>query len=369
MSVANKVLVGFVTDGRTGGVDKYIMGFFHLLKDCIHFDFLTICKDTCLETQLAKDHAKLIEVSSLKHPKKQGKQVEEILRNGGYDAFYLNTSTALSYVAMKAAYRAHIPVRVCHSHSSGADAGSLLYRSLIKLLHYRDRALMVKYANRLCACSHMAAEWMYGNKAGEYIQMNNAFDVEKCIFCPDKRNIVREDMHIENNTVIGFIGSLCYPKNILGALDIFAELQKHIPNAVFMVVGDGVMSDSAKEKANALGIFENVMFLGRRNDVPDLLQAMDALLAPSIFEGLSFACLEAQAAGLPCFFSTNMTRETGITPCSEFIELSQPAAYWAERIVKGLKQKRLNMYTYFKEKGYVLSENRKAYLEIFEKGD
>ena len=368
MGVANKVLVGFVTDGCTGGVDKYIMGLYHLLKDRIHFDFLTNCKDLRLEIQLAKDNAKLIEVSSLKHPKAQVKQVEEILRNGGYEAFYLNTSTSLNYVSMKAAYCAHVPIRICHSHSSGADAGSLLYRSLIKLLHYKDRALMVKYANRLCACSQTAAEWMYGDKTS-YIQINNAFDVAKYAFDQEKRSIVRAAMNIANNTVVGFIGSLCYPKNILGALDIFAEIQKRLPDAIFMVVGDGAMENSAKEKADALGLSENVMFLGRRNDVPDLLQAMDALLAPSIFEGLSFACLEAQAAGLPCFFSANMTRETGVTPCSKFIELSRSASYWAECIIKGLEQERVNTYKYFKEKGYVLSENRKMYLEIFEKGD
>lgn len=369
MGVANKVLVGFVTDGCTGGVDKYIMGFYNLLKDSIHFDFLTNCKDSHLEMQLAKDKARLIEVSSLKHPKDQEKQVEQILRDGGYEAFYLNTSTALSYVAMKAAYHAKIPVRICHSHSSGADAGSLLYRSLIRLLHYKDRAFMVKYANRICACSQTAAKWMYGREAEKYIQINNAFDVAKYTFDREKRHRVRSAMNIKNNTVIGFVGSFCYPKNILGALDIFAEVQKLLPEAVFMVVGDGAMADSAKEKARMLGIFESVMFLGRRDDIPDLLQAMDALIAPSIFEGLSFACLEAQAAGLPCFFSTNMTRETGVTPCSAFIELSKPPAYWAECIVEGLKWERINTYTYFKEKGYVLSENRKIYFDLFEKGD
>lgn len=369
MGVAAKVLIGFITDGCTGGVDKYIMSFYNLLKDSIHFDFLTNCKNVDLERQLAKDNAKLIEVSNLKHPKDQERQVEQILKDGGYEAFYLNTSTALSYVAMKAAYRAKIPVRICHSHSSGVDAGSLLHRVLIKLLHYRDRALMVQYANRMCACSQTAAKWMYGPAAENYIQINNAFDVAQYTFNRDRRDMVRAAMKLEDRAVIGFIGSLCYPKNILGALDIFAEVRKLLPEAVFLVVGDGVMADSAEKRAHMLGISESVMFLGRRNDIPDLLQAMDAFLAPSIFEGLSFACLEAQAAGLPCFFSTNMTRETGITPCSEFIELSRPAVYWAECIVKGLKQERINTYSYFKKEGYVLSENRGIYFKLFEKGD
>ena len=51
--------------------------------------------------------------------------------------------------------------------------------------------------------------------------------------------------------------------------------------------------------AASLGLADAVHFLGQRQDVPDLLNAMDIFVLPSYSEGVSLALLEAMAAGLP----------------------------------------------------------------------
>lgn len=56
---------------------------------------------------------------------------------------------------------------------------------------------------------------------------------------------------------------------------------------------------------------ENVVyFLGMRNDVPQLMQAMDVFLLPSHFEGLPVVGIEAQAAGLPSFFLIQLLKKS-----------------------------------------------------------
>lgn len=80
--------------------------------------------------------------------------------------------------------------------------------------------------------------------------------------------------------------------------------------------------------------------MGMRNDVPQLMQAMDCFILPSHFEGLPVVGIEVQAAGLPCFFSTNITREVGITDLAHFISLKKKPEEWAEMIFKRKQSKK-----------------------------
>ena len=64
---------------------------------------------------------------------------------------------------------------------------------------------------------------------------------------------------------------------------------------------------------------------------------MDAFVLPSLYEGLPVVGVEAQTAGLPCFFSTDMTKETKVLDSTKFIELSKSPKEWADIIIKELK--------------------------------
>jgi len=68
---------------------------------------------------------------------------------------------------------------------------------------------------------------------------------------------------------------------------------------VLWVAGDGAERAALEAAAARLGIAERVRFLGRRGDVPDLLEACDVFVLPSRQEGLGVAALEAMARGRP----------------------------------------------------------------------
>lgn len=70
-------------------------------------------------------------------------------------------------------------------------------------------------------------------------------------------------------------------------------------DAVFLWVGDGPLRASLEADAARRGLSEHVRFLGRRDDVADLIAASDLFVLPSLFEGLPLAMLEALQAALP----------------------------------------------------------------------
>ena len=73
------------------------------------------------------------------------------------------------------------------------------------------------------------------------------------------------------------------------------------------------MQEKIKEMAKEYGIETKVKFLGLREDIPQLLQAMDLFLFPSLFEGLPVTLVEAQAAGLPCVISdSRQSQSSGV---------------------------------------------------------
>lgn len=78
-----------------------------------------------------------------------------------------------------------------------------------------------------------------------------------------------------------------------------ADVLEQVPNARFVLVGDGALRASLESQARALGIAHRTLFTGRRNDVPAILSRCQAAVCPSWSEGLSNAVMEAMAARLP----------------------------------------------------------------------
>lgn len=85
-------------------------------------------------------------------------------------------------------------------------------------------------------------------------------------------------------------------------LEIFKEILKKSPDSKLLLVGGGDGLITAKEKAESMGIADNVVFTGIRSDVNRLMQAMDVFVFPSLYEGLPVTMIEAQASGMPVYY-------------------------------------------------------------------
>ena len=123
-------------------------------------------------------------------------------------------------------------------------------------------------------------------------------------------------------------------------LDVFKKYLENDPTARLFIVGNGELKESIQNRIMELKIFDNVIMLEGRNDVNNLLQMADVFLMPSLFEGLSVACVEAQASGIRCLLSTRCDKNVNITGLCEFIPLDEDL--WVKKMGEDLS---LRMYT------------------------
>jgi len=117
----------------------------------------------------------------------------------------------------------------------------------------------------------------------------------------ESRNEVREEFaYTANDFVIGTVARLDDErKGIRDFLRAAALVSEDDARARFLIAGDGVLRPALEELAAELGIRNRVTFAGWRADVPRLLDALDAFVMPSHFEGGPTTVLEAMAMALP----------------------------------------------------------------------
>ena len=186
-----------------------------------------------------------------------------------------------------------------------------------------------------CACSQMAGEVIFGkNFINNGHVINNAIMVKKFLNNPLKRERMRKELGIDSNFVVGHIGNFIQQKNHKHIINVFVEVLKKRPDAMLVLVGDGVLRPEIEDQCVKLGIREHVRFLGVRNDVCEILCAFDRFLFPSLYEGLGIALVEAQSAGVPCIYSSVVPTDTNILKeNNRIMDLQQEANEWANAVV------------------------------------
>ena len=116
-------------------------------------------------------------------------------------------------------------------------------------------------------------------------------------FAPRSRAHARDRLGLPQDTyVIGSAGRLEYEKGH----DVLIEAFARLPDQPLLVIaGTGTQRDALNALAKSRGVEERVRFLGHRDDLAEIYPAFDLFCLPSRMEGLPFAVLEAQAAGVP----------------------------------------------------------------------
>ena len=219
-------------------------------------------------------------------------------------------------------------VTIAHSHTAGGESSIKTYLKVI------SRYPLRYIARYLFACSNSAAKWMFGRKSIVTHILHNAIDAEKFRYSQIVRNEVRHKVGLEGKFVIGNVGRLNVPKNHTFLIDIFKKVHEQCPNSILLLIGDGSLRSTIEKKVVQLGLSDYVVFLGSRSDVPELLNAIDVFLFPSLYEGLPLSVIESQAAGLPSVVSEAIPEEAYITDLIEKEYLSSSSTDWAKRVLK-----------------------------------
>jgi len=132
-------------------------------------------------------------------------------------------------------------------------------------------------------------------------------------FSDANRNLMRSKLGISSEAiVVGTVGRLTLQKGQKYLIDAVSTLREKFPQIVLLFVGDGPLRDELGNHIKTLGIDMNVIFLGTRRDIPQILSAMDIFVLPSLWEGLPSALIEAMASGKPII-------ATDIPPIKEIV--------------------------------------------------
>jgi L-malate glycosyltransferase len=136
--------------------------------------------------------------------------------------------------------------------------------------------------------------------------IHNGIDVRR-VETSLTREQARAALGIQNDELaIGCVGRLEEQKGHRFLLQACARLNNDpglMHRLRVLLVGDGRLRGDLERHAGALALTSSVSFLGTRQDVPEILKALDIYAMPSLWEGLSIAMLEAMAAGLPVVIS------------------------------------------------------------------
>ena len=135
-----------------------------------------------------------------------------------------------------------------------------------------------------------------------------------------------------------------------------------------MFLGDGELRQQTEDAVREARIQDNVHFLGNVNNVSEWLSAMDVLLMPSLFEGLPFALVEAQANGLPCIVSSAVSGEADLTGLIQFVDLREAPQKWADRILQADTQSRPDTHRQLIDAGYSIEDTASFVGEILSDG-
>ncbi len=268
---------------------------------------------------------------------------------------------AMSYLPLLAAKKAGVPVRIAHSHNTSIDKD---FKYPLKQYFRRQ---IKKVANFYCACGQEAGEFLFPGKDAMVIP--NAIEVERFLFSQEIRKEKRKELGVIDEFVVGHVGRLSYQKNHKFLIEIFKQIYQKKPKSILLLIGVGEKENEIKEQVHDLKIDEAVKFLGNRNDVDELYQAMDVFVMPSFFEGVPVTGIEAQFAGLQCVFSDKVPKEVDLLERCEFYPLTMDSEKWAERIIECIESQDRTKFSQIAENSQYNIQNaydilQKLYLNI-----
>lgn len=353
------------------GIETFIMNLYRNIdRNQIQFDFAIHGS----EPGDFEDEIKALggEFYSFPHMRQNPRQYRKAWRtfwqqnSKRYTAFHMHTNSLANIIALEEAAKAGVPIRIVHSHNSMANKGRLQW--LNDLLHRQHQKKLPRLATQLFACSDKAADWLFGgSQVGSLsvMQINNGVEVKKFSFCAETRDRLRASLGLENNKVIGHIGSFLPVKNHRFLIDIAEQAYRLDSSVRCLLIGRGPLLEEMQSLVRQKGLENVVLFLGVRDDIHELLSAMDLFIMPSLYEGLPVSLVEVQTNGLPALIADTITKNVALQPNLHYLSLTESAESWAEKALAIMNSgERAADNRCIAEKGFDMSDTALLYQKI-----
>lgn len=229
-----------------------------------------------------------------------------ILKKGDYDIVHFHTPivSAIGRIAARMA-KVRVILYTAHGFYFHEDMWPIIYKIFIFI-----EKVLAKYAT----------DWLFlQSREDEFTAISNSFmkdrrriiwigngvEPHKFITCKKEEKCLanKNDAH---SAVFGFIGRVVREKGILELIEAFSLVITQYESARLMIIGGTLESDrdkSTAKKAMKLikkhNLIDRIDFLGFRDDIPQLLSAIDIFVLPSYREGMPRSIIEAMMSGKP----------------------------------------------------------------------
>lgn len=272
---------------------------------------------------------------------------------------HLNQWTGL---VLQGAMKAGVPVRIAHSRTALEKNG---IKNIVKDI---IKKTVNTSATHKFAVSKKAGVWLFGEKSvlnGEVCIVPNSIDAKKFKFDFSIRARVRDNLNVNDNLVLIHVGNIRPEKNHKFLLDIFLKIKEEKKNIKLILVGADNMNGEIQRYISKSEFSNDVIFMGSRSDINELLQAGDVFVFPSFYEGFPGAVLEAQASGLPVVMSDTITSEVMLLDSTSKLSLNQPLKVWMNKILEKKLIDRPEAFKKIIENGYDINRTSNDLMNFY----
>lgn len=242
---------------------------------------------------------KQIELSIVRTPYsvsniKAFKQLKEIIKKENYDIISCHTpmgGVLTRLAARKSNARIIYTAHGFHFFNGASKKNWLIYYPVEKLLaRYTDTIITINQEDYKRAKKFNCKNIMYVPGVG--------VDTKKLSEAKNIRTKIEQEFGIPHEAKLLLnIGELSHRKNQKIIIEALAKLKNN--NVYLLICGIGEYKEKLMDLSASLGVKNRVIFMGQRNDIPQICKSCDVFVFPSLQEGLPVALMEAMATGLP----------------------------------------------------------------------
>ncbi len=172
-------------------------------------------------------------------------------------------------------------------------------------------------------------------KKNQYVVIHSGVKIKELSFNPIIKKEKRKEFGFrDEDFVIGMIACFKPQKDPLSFILLAHKVSACLPQAKFLLVGDGLLRPSIEKLISKLNLQEKIQLPGWRRDIPQLIQSFDIMVLTSLWEGLPRVFLEAMVLGVPVV-ATNVdgAREVIKNGINGFLVPPKDVASMAEKVV------------------------------------
>lgn len=371
MSKPIRVLQVVPSLNRAAGVARfaYNMDLYHD-EDRVHFDYLhhssidgLLMHDKTYDKELQEKGSRVYLVNYASRGLSRFiEEVNTFFEEHGseYDIVHCQMPNS-AFCVLRDAKHAGVKHRILHSHLNNSSD-----QFLHRLRNAPLNAIGKMYATDRLACSEDAGKFLFGSKP--FTVIRNGIPIEQFAYDTGINSELRAEYGIPTDApVIGCVGRMVKQKNYPFAVKVFAQFLRKRPDAKLVFIGDGTDRAELEQAIHDEGVTSSVLLLGVREDINRLYSMLDVFFMPSLYEGLPVSCVEAQASGLPCVYSTDVPHESDITQTGLFVDRTADISQWVTALERAMNGGRLTGNPeVLSARGYSASANAEQLMRYYE---